>query len=100
MTGKARVAARLGAAMILSGAASLTPSDAAAQSAEELRAIREMLDRQQRQLQDQANRIARQERLIEQQSRELATLRGQPAGAPPPARAARAPAAAPVVTPA
>lgn len=100
MTGKAVSAARLGAAMVLCGAASLTAFDAAAQSSDELRAIREMLDRQQRQLQEQANRIARQERLIEQQSREIATLRGQPSAAPPPARAARAPAAAPVVAPA
>uniref|UniRef100_UPI0018DF86D7 hypothetical protein n=1 Tax=Neoroseomonas rubea TaxID=2748666 RepID=UPI0018DF86D7 len=94
MTGKAVSAARLGAAMVFCGVASLTAFDAAAQSSDELRAIREMLDRQQRQLQEQANRIARQERLIEQQSREIATLRGQPSAAPPPARAAAGRAAA------
>jgi hypothetical protein len=99
MTGKAMPAARLGAAFLLCGAASLLPQAATAQSSEELRAIREMLERQQRQLQDQASRIARQERLIEQQSRELATLRGQPAAAPaqrqPPRAAAAQAQAAP-----
>lgn len=100
MTGKALSAARLGAAILVCGTASLVSQAAVAQSGEELRAIREMLERQQRQLQDQASRIARQERLIEQQARELATLRGQPAAAPaqrqqPRAGAAAAPAAPP-----
>ncbi|WP_137127770.1 outer membrane protein [Roseomonas sp. HF4] len=71
-------------------------------SAEELRAFRAALERQQQQLREQSDRLARQERLIQAQSREIETLRGA-VGAPPSRRTAaaqRAPAAAPVVVPA
>lgn len=87
---------------LLAGAVPSAGALAQGVSADELRAFRAALERQQQQLSEQSERLARQERLIQAQSREIETLRGA-VGAPPSRRAAaaqRAPAAAPVVVPA
>lgn len=92
---------RILALALMAGAAS--PGDAAAQGvgAEELHAFRAALERQQQQLREQSERLARQERLIDAQSREIEMLRGA-VGAPPARRPAATPRgpAAPVVVPA
>ena len=91
-------AALLGAGLLLHAA------EAAAQapSADELRQLREMFERQQRQIQDQSSQLSRQQRLIDAQARELDSLRqalGTPRrGATQPA--ARQAEAQPVVRPA
>ncbi|MBR0679022.1 transporter [Roseomonas eburnea] len=72
-----------GAATLIAGALMLQPPGALAQgaSADELRQLREMFERQQRQIQEQANQLSRQQRLIDTQAREIDGLR-QAVGAP------------------
>jgi hypothetical protein len=68
----------LGGIVLVAGAAALLqagPAAAQGASAEEFRELRQMFERQQRQIQDQAAQLARQQRLIEAQSREMEGLR-------------------------
>lgn len=94
-----------GAAVLLGAALALQPQAALAQAAssDDLRQLREMFERQQRQIQDQAAQLSRQQRLIDAQAREIEGLRrsvgaprrGSAQAAPPPAPETRQVQAAP-----
>jgi hypothetical protein len=75
---------RIAAFAILSVTAATSGALAQGAAPDDLRAIREALERQQQQIRAQADRLARQERLIEGQAREIAQLRGAAGGAPAP----------------
>lgn len=75
---------RMAALAMLAATPVLNEAQAQGPAPDELRGIREAIERQQQQIRSQAERLARQERLIEGQARELAALRGGRGGAAAP----------------